>query len=116
MPKLVAVFALALMMLGAGCTSSDNEAERAAACSRAVELVAEMTEADSFSDSQLLAQLNTELSTIEAPDDVDAGIQWLNETTTQWITVLESGRQDDSAFPMRDDVVESRLALRRICR
>ncbi len=76
-----------------------------------------MTEADSFSNFQLLAELNTELSTLEAPDDVDAAIQRLNETTTQWISVWDGQSQDDpSIFPMRDDVIESRLALRRICR
>ncbi len=106
-----------LMVAGLGCTGSSSEIPKAAACSRAVELVGEMTEADSFSNFQLLAELNAELSTIEAPEEIAATIQRLHEATTQWITVLEGGNQDDeSIFQTRDDVVESRLTLRRLCR
>lgn len=112
----ITVLALAVMVLAAGCTSSDNEDERAAACQQAIDVIDQMEELENFGFERL-SELTPQIAIIEAPDDVDAALQKVDGTTTLWLTALDEANPDDvSHFEMRDDVVEARLALRRICR
>lgn len=111
---MASVFALGV---GIGCTDEGSGTENVAACSAAVALLDGMVEAGQFQQSELLADLNAELGTIEGSAEVADAVQKVHATTTDWIMVMGDPLEgDERRFNARDDLLEARLALRRTCR